>query len=246
MATNKQTNTSNHKQLTQGPATAQALALNAVHAVATTAAALAPSTAPAAVLQPSTQPLANYTIAGVPSTAKQATNGIGPAPKQGTVGHAAIACIAAGGATMAQKRAKSARVLGVVAQVVHRGCAYLPVGMHLAIQLAMPTNPFAALTAALNGAVSVACATCRNPNCRTSMAYRHYGQCYFALPVGTQAALVRVSSAFAQGCPNAGTAQYSTMQARVNAMQVYLAYAPTGTMGTVSASTVAATVVGRY
>lgn len=104
MATNKQTNTSNHKQLTQGPATAQALALNAVHAVATTAAALAPSMAPAPVT-PATLPLANYTIAGVPSTAKQATNGVGPAPKAGTVGHAAIACIAAGGASMATVQA---------------------------------------------------------------------------------------------------------------------------------------------
>lgn len=110
----------------------------------------------------------------------------------------------------------------------------------------MPTSPFAALTAALNGATSVACATCSNPNCRTSMAYRHYGQCYFALPVGTQAALVRVGAALAQPCPGSGNAVTSTMQARVNAMQVYLAYAPTGTMGTVSASTVAATVVGRY
>lgn len=68
--------------------------------LATTPAALAPSNAPASVQQPSTVELANYTIAGKPSTAKQATSGVGPAPKGGTVGHAALACIAKGGATM--------------------------------------------------------------------------------------------------------------------------------------------------
>lgn len=71
---------------------------------ATTPAALAPATNPAP-LQPSTAALANWAIAGQPSTAKQATNGVGPAPKAGTVGHAALACIAAGGATMATMQA---------------------------------------------------------------------------------------------------------------------------------------------
>ncbi len=71
----------------------------------TTPAALAPSIAPVAPIAPSTVPLANWYIAGTASTAKQATGGVGPAPKAGTVGHAALACIAAGGATMATVQA---------------------------------------------------------------------------------------------------------------------------------------------
>jgi hypothetical protein len=71
----------------------------------TTSAVLAPSIAPTVPMAPTTVPLANWHIAGTASTAKQATNGVGPAPKAGTVGHAALACIAQGGATMAMVQA---------------------------------------------------------------------------------------------------------------------------------------------
>jgi hypothetical protein len=70
----------------------------------TTPAAQAPATH-AAPVAPSTVALASWRIAGQPSTAKQATNGVGPAPKQGTVGYAALAAIAAGGCTMASMQA---------------------------------------------------------------------------------------------------------------------------------------------
>lgn len=50
-----------------------------------------------AVLAPSTQPHpGTLAIAGTPSTAKTATNGVGPAPGPRTVGYAALQCIAAG------------------------------------------------------------------------------------------------------------------------------------------------------
>jgi hypothetical protein len=73
----------------------------------TTAVALAPHTH-AVPTMPSTAPAANWQLVGKPSTAKQATNGVGPAPKQGTVGYAAIAAVTAGGkagATLAQVQA---------------------------------------------------------------------------------------------------------------------------------------------
>lgn len=57
---------------------------------------------------PSTQPAANWRLTGQPSTAKSATNGVGPAPGPRTVGYAALACIAAAGAagaTLAQVQA---------------------------------------------------------------------------------------------------------------------------------------------
>lgn len=78
----------------------------AAQPASTTPAALAP-TVGLAVPQPSTVELPNWHIAGQPSTAKGATNGVGPAPKQGTVLYAALACIAAnkGGATLAQLQA---------------------------------------------------------------------------------------------------------------------------------------------
>lgn len=66
-------------------------------AVATTTPAAAAPAVHAAPLAPSTVALANFTIAGQPSTAKQATNGVGPAPKAGTVGYAALQAIVAGG-----------------------------------------------------------------------------------------------------------------------------------------------------
>lgn len=40
---------------------------------------------------------ANWQLVGSPSTAKQATNGVGPAPAPGTVGYAALQAIALGG-----------------------------------------------------------------------------------------------------------------------------------------------------
>lgn len=50
-----------------------------------------------AVLAPNTQPHAGVLVLqGVPSTAKQATNGIGPVPGPKTVGYAALQAIAAG------------------------------------------------------------------------------------------------------------------------------------------------------
>lgn len=73
----------------------------------TTPVAQAPHTHAAPTL-PSTLPAGNWQLVGSPSTAKQATNGIGPAPKQGTVGYAALACITAAGkagATVAQVQA---------------------------------------------------------------------------------------------------------------------------------------------
>jgi hypothetical protein len=63
---------------------------------ATSNVALAPHTHAQPTL-PSTQPAANWQLVGSPSTAKQAVNGVGPAPKQGTVGYAALACINAAG-----------------------------------------------------------------------------------------------------------------------------------------------------
>lgn len=66
-------------------------------AVATTTPAAQAPAVHAAPLAPSTATLANWRIAGQPSTAKQATNGVGPAPKGGTVGYAALQAIAAAG-----------------------------------------------------------------------------------------------------------------------------------------------------
>lgn len=79
---------------------------------ATTPAASQPATH-AAPVAPSTQPLGTWRIAGQPSTAKQATNGVGPAPRQGTVGYACLATIAAGGKAGCTVAAMQAAVTAV-------------------------------------------------------------------------------------------------------------------------------------
>jgi hypothetical protein len=62
----------------------------------TSATALAPHTH-AQPVEPSTVPSANWRLQGKPSSAKQAVNGVGPAPGPKTVGYAALQAIASGG-----------------------------------------------------------------------------------------------------------------------------------------------------
>lgn len=67
-----------------------------------------------AVLAPNTQPHpATLAIVGVPSKAKTATNGIGPAPGPRTVGYAALQCIAAGNGAPVSLTAVQAAVTAV-------------------------------------------------------------------------------------------------------------------------------------
>lgn len=81
--------------------------------VGTTPSALAPQQAastPAtggalAVVAPNGTATNTWQLAGSPSTAKQAVGGVGPAPSPGTVGYAALQCIALGGATLATMQA---------------------------------------------------------------------------------------------------------------------------------------------
>lgn len=85
------------KQITAGNTTS-----NSSKGNSNSGAALAPMQAvqqgtQLAVLAPNTQPHpATLAIAGVPSKAKTATNGVGPAPGPRTVGYAALQAIAAG------------------------------------------------------------------------------------------------------------------------------------------------------
>jgi len=106
-STSNSNSNSNRKLVTTGKAPATTTATTATSPVA-----LAPHTH-AAPTTPSTQPAANWQLVGQPSTAKQAVNGVGPAPKQGTVGYAALATIAAAGAQGATLAAMQAAITAV-------------------------------------------------------------------------------------------------------------------------------------